>query len=109
MANMNSLFEFRSKEYNIRNFQVLLTDFIRTVNYGIETTTYRAPSLWAKLPSEYKRAASLEEFKVKLRNGYVIHVPEDYAKNFNQILGLLITNMISKNVNLLFYYIFKKI
>ena len=101
MANMNSLFEFRSKEYNIRNFQVLLTDFIRTVNYGIETTTYRAPSLWAKLPSEYKRAASLEEFKVKLRNGYVIHVPEDYAKNFNQISCLLIRNMVSKNVNLL--------
>ena len=50
---MNSLFEFRSNEYNIRNFQVLSTDFRRTVNYGIETITYRAPSLWAKLPSEY--------------------------------------------------------
>ena len=34
---MNSLFEFRSNEYNIRNFQVLSTDFKRTVNYGIET------------------------------------------------------------------------
>ena len=28
------------------------------------------------------------------------HVPADYAKNFNQILGLLIWNMVSKNVNL---------
>ena len=36
---MNSLFEFRSNEYNIRNFQVLTTDFRRTVNYGIETIT----------------------------------------------------------------------
>ena len=62
---MNSLFEFRSNEYNIRNFQVLSTDFRRTVNYGIETITYRAPSIWAKLPSEYKLAASLDEFKVK--------------------------------------------
>ena len=48
---MNSLFEFQSNEYSIRNFQVLSTDFKRTVNYGIETVTYRAPSLWAKLPS----------------------------------------------------------
>ena len=36
---MNSPFEFRSIEYNIRNFQVLSTDFRRTVNYGIETIT----------------------------------------------------------------------
>ena len=42
---MNSLFEFRSNEYNIRNFEVLSTDFRRTVNYGIELVTYRAPFL----------------------------------------------------------------
>ena len=49
---MNSLFEFRSNEHNIRNFQVLSTVFRRTVNYGIETIIYGAPSLWAKLSSE---------------------------------------------------------
>ena len=38
---MNSLFEFRNNKYNIKNFS---TD----------------------LPSEYKLAASLEEFKMKL-------------------------------------------
>ena len=65
---INSLFEFRSNKYNIRNFQVISTDFRRTVNYGIETITYTAPSLWAKLPSEYELAASLEEFKAKLKN-----------------------------------------
>ena len=34
---MNCLFEFRSNKYSIRNFEVLSTDFRRTVNYGIET------------------------------------------------------------------------
>ena len=67
----NSLFLFRSNEYTIRSFQVLSTDFKRTVNYGIETITYSTPSLWAKLPSDYKLAASLKEFKWKLRNGNV--------------------------------------
>ena len=42
---INLLFEFLSSEYNMRNFQVLSTDFRRTVNYGIKTITYRAPSL----------------------------------------------------------------
>ena len=36
-----------------------------TVNYGTETITCRAPSLWGKLPCEFKHAPSLEEFKVK--------------------------------------------
>ena len=98
---MNSLFEFRSNEYNIRNFQVLSTDFRGTVNYGIETTVYRAPFLWAKLPSEYKLAASLEEFKVKIKKWKCDTCPADYAKKFNQILGLLIKNMVLKYLNLL--------
>ena len=38
----------------------------------------------------------LKNLKWKLRNGYVTHVPADYAKNFTQILGLLIRNMFSK-------------
>ena len=61
---MNSLFEFRSNEYNIRNVQVLSTNFRRIVNYGIETITDRS---LVKLPSEYKVAASLEEFKVEIK------------------------------------------
>ena len=36
------------------------------------------------------------------------HVPVDYAKNSNQILGLLIRNMVSKNVNLLCFTTFLK-
>ena len=39
---------------NIRDFQALSIDFRRTVNYGIKAITYRTPSFWAKLLSEYK-------------------------------------------------------
>ena len=51
----------------------------------------------------------LKNLKRKLRNGNVAHVPADYAKSFSQILGLLIRNMVSKNVNLLCFYNFLKI
>ena len=32
-------------QHNVRNFQELLTEKRNTVNYGLETVTYRAPSL----------------------------------------------------------------
>ena len=42
----------------------------------------------------------LKNLKWKLRNGNVTHVPTDYAKNLNQILGLLSRNMVLKYLNL---------
>ena len=62
---MNSLFMFRLNQHNLRNFQELLTEKRTTVNYGLET--YRAPIIWAKLPSEYKLAGSLTVFKSKIK------------------------------------------
>ena len=47
---MNSLFTFRLNQHNLRNFQELLTEKRNTVNYGLETVTYRTPVLWSKLP-----------------------------------------------------------
>ena len=42
---MNSLFNFRANSHNIRNFLEIFTDNRKTVKYGIETVTYRAPFL----------------------------------------------------------------
>ena len=64
---MNSLFTFRLNQDNLRNFQELLTAKRNTVNYGLETVTYRAPIIWAKLPSEYKLAGSLTPCKSKTK------------------------------------------
>ena len=89
-----TLFQFRNIKYNIRNFELLSADFRRTVNYGIETITYGAPSLWIKLLSEYKLTAFLEEFKMKIKNGNVTYVPAGYAKNLKKILDLLIRNSV---------------
>ena len=75
--NSLSLFEFRNNKYNIRNFQVLSTEFRRTVNYGFETITYRAAFFWANLQ------LPLKNLNQKLRNGNVTHVTADYEKYFN--------------------------
>ena len=65
---MNSLFTFHLNQHNLSNFQELLTEKRNTVNYGLETVTYRAPVLWSKLPSEYKLAVSLTAFKSKIKS-----------------------------------------
>ena len=65
---MNSLSTFRLNQHNLRNFQELLTEKKNTVNYGLETVTYRAPIIWAKLPSEYKLAGSLTAFKSVIKS-----------------------------------------
>ena len=51
---MSSLFEIRENTHNARYFQVLSNESKRTVKYALETVGYRAPFLWANLPSEYK-------------------------------------------------------
>ena len=65
---MNSLFTFRLNQHNLWNFQELSTEKRNTFNYGLETVTYRAPIIWAKLPSEYKLAGSLTAFKSKIKS-----------------------------------------
>ena len=63
---MKSLLQFRLNQYNLRHFQELSTGKRNTVNYGPETLIYRAPAIWAKLPSNYVLATSLDEFKLKI-------------------------------------------
>ena len=65
---MKSLFQFRINQYNIRNFQELSTGERNTVNYGLEILTYRAPTIWSKLPPKYVHATSLDEFKSKIKS-----------------------------------------
>ena len=49
---MPHLSQYRENIFNLRNFRELATHNKNTSNYGLETVSYRAPFLWAKLPSE---------------------------------------------------------
>ena len=64
---ISSLFMFHLNQHNLRNFQERLTEKRNTVNYGLETVTYRTPVLWSKFPSECKLAGSLTAFKSKIK------------------------------------------
>ena len=78
----NTLFEFQSNEYNIRNFQVLSTDFS-------------------------KLAASLEEFKEKIKKWKCDTCPGRSCKTFQPNLGFINQKYGFKKCEFaLFYYIF---
>ena len=83
---MNSLFNFRANSHNIRNFLEIFTDNRKTVKYGIETVTYRAPFLWVNLQPEYKNAKSLEEFQSKIKTWKCDFCPYRLCKNYIQNL-----------------------
>ena len=59
---MNSTLIRRENIYNLRNFQEFETETKRTVNYGIESFSYRSPQLWAMLPAE-RKYINLDQFK----------------------------------------------
>ena len=49
---MNSFFSFRPNIHNIRHFKEIFTENRKTVKYGIESVTYRAPFLCANIQSK---------------------------------------------------------
>ena len=86
---MSSLFEIRENTHNTRYFQVLSNESRRTINYGLETIYYRAPFLWANLPSEYKLANSLNILKRKLKNSKEENCPCRLCKIYVRELGYI--------------------
>ena len=60
--------QFRENTFNLRNFRELAIHNKKTSSYGLKTMSYRAPFLWAKLPSEYKTLTSLGECETKMNN-----------------------------------------
>ena len=51
---METFFDFRENRYNIREFQEMRQQKVRTVRYGLETALYRAPQLWSLVPADLK-------------------------------------------------------
>ena len=51
---MKTFFDFRENRYNIRKFQEMRQQEVRTVRYGLETALYRAPQLWSLVHEDLK-------------------------------------------------------
>ena len=59
------------------------------VNYGLETLTYRVPVIWAKLPSKYVLATSMDEFESKIKSSKCENCPCTLCKKYQPNLGYI--------------------
>ena len=51
---MKTFFDFKENRYNIRKFQEMRRQKVRTVQYALEAALYRAPQLWSVVPADLK-------------------------------------------------------
>ena len=64
---MDSVLNRRIIFYNFRNLQEFQPERKRTVFYGLETISYRAPQLWTILPDKFKQRNTISLFKSDVR------------------------------------------
>ena len=64
---MDSTLNRRRISYNFRNLQEFQSERKRTVIYGLETISYRAPQLWAILSEGFKQRNIISLFKSIVR------------------------------------------
>ena len=80
-----NFFTLRENTLNVRSFQEISNENRKTVKYGIETISNRAPFIWANLPNESKLATSLYDFKLKIKNWrcdkYVCRICQNFKQN----------------------------
>ena len=65
---MKTFCDFRENKYNIRKFQEMRQQKVRTVRYGFETALYRAPQLWSLVPADLKSLPKVNLFKSKIKH-----------------------------------------
>ena len=65
---MENLFILRENKHNLRNFQEIFDESRKTLRYGLEAILNRTPFLWHNLSNEYKLAAYLKGFQLKIKN-----------------------------------------
>ena len=65
---MADIFHFVEKPYNLRNNSIIQRQANCSVYFGTECISSLAPKLWELIPSEIKRAKSLNIFKEKIKS-----------------------------------------
>ena len=88
-STMNNIFFSRQNIYNLQKFQELFTSIKNTVNFGIETISYRGPQLWKLITNNIKLELTLELFKKKIRKWKCELCPCRMCKTYLQHIGFI--------------------
>ena len=86
---MSELFKPSNTKYNLRNGNSLVSNNIKTTNYGLETVSYLAPRIWEQIPEEIKQSKTLNSFKKKVKLWTPTACPCRLRKIYMPNLGFL--------------------
>ena len=86
---MTEIFTVKDTGYKLRGDNKLISDTIKTVNYGKETISYLAPKIWELIPEEIRNSCSLTIFKGHIRAWIPINCPCRLCKEYIPNLGYL--------------------
>ena len=84
---MKTFFDFRENRYNIRKFQEMRQQKVRTVRYGLETALYRAPQLWSLVPADLKSLPNVNLFKSKIKHWECTECPCKLCRTYLKNIG----------------------
>ena len=86
---MSELFQLTDKQYNLRQGKSLITNNIKTVNYGSETISNLAPKIWHLVPDKIKDTDSLNVFKHKIKSWIPPICPCKLCRPYIQHVGFI--------------------
>ena len=86
---MKDTFQFIQKPYNLRNDPELKRRRNRTVYFGTENIFLLAPKIWELIPSDIRRANSLEIFKEKIKFWTTAKCPCRLCKTYIGNVGFI--------------------
>ena len=85
---MNEVFPLKKiLKYNSKN--IFETTNVRTVFCGTETASFLGPKIWNIIPNDIKQAATLQEFKRKIRNWKPTNCPCRLCKAYVSGVGFV--------------------
>ena len=86
---MNSIFEIKNIESNLRNKNNFKSRRIDSVRCGIDSLTYLGPKIWNIVPEDIKKSKSLNVFKTKIKKWILGDCPCRLCRQFIQNLGYI--------------------
>ena len=86
---VNSIFEIKYFEYNLRNKTNFKWCRINYVWYGIDSLTYLGPKIWNFVPDDIKKSESLNVFKTKIKKWISRDCPCRLCRLYIQDLGYI--------------------
>ena len=65
---MKTFFDFKENRYNIRKFQEMRQQKVRTVQYDLKTALYCPPELWSLVLADLKSLRNVNLFRSKIKH-----------------------------------------